>query len=924
MLTFNFLSDSVAAETLTLDCTSSSSENVELSHTFSNEPQSARTPYRPPSDQKVVLPCATNQLSAGSIPPNIEGSGPLIPVPSTALPSSPNCCKFAVVYPPNLPTEQTLNLTTEMITGNVPYAVNVSSFPLYGEPVKLVPDPPVGTNEDTSQPVDRLIDNESLEDYSEWLLQNTLVTDFDSNSDDQKGSRKQKFQKRRRPCSFYTACGDPSFAQQQDSYRPDNFWCPLCRFLYTSSFCPHHPITEHTSPTVTSFARLSKPNCIQLVERAGVTRTRLIKRQPALTRFGPLIAPILSEDEVTAHPDWLLECPFRLEVFDPESGLPSVRYLRVGNEALCNWMMFVRLVQQSSDQLISCRDLPNAVAYQQGSDGIFFLTTRQLRSGQELVVTYSPPYAARFGFSHSLIQIDPLPDTGGSALGKELLPHAATSTKTNTPDEIHCFVCSLTFTSEDAFRVHCLGHPGEMDQRGISSNTKKVRLFACALGDPSLEADSTVIEIQKPKQTASSRCSSSINKTVYFQSVLRCSSCAIEVDGLSELVQHTNSQHSMLTPRVFRWEASNSKVRCLENAMFNTDWGQSQSANYRSTCEVPAVDNTPTEGLVVVDLGRFNRRLHDSPLHAYGCGQCYQRFPDMHALEQHKDAKHSVAFRENITEGEALRPLYNQISINHTDEIQRIRSGTAYLPTSIDSISNNNSESWNNAVIVTSSVTYACDDLAQTNTFTENSTSPSAVATSPTFECCVCGFEVRTRSALSVHMRSHSCRNDKPCPSSSDKHSVYSSTTLCPGALSSTGLNNQSREDKPMFFRCRVCGEGQRSQRALREHGLKHQRPSDLMYPCILCPKDLKQAHETFQQLQRHIRFVHPSQIFPCPYCNSTFGRRKNLNNHLVHHTGRRDFPCPHNGCSKAYSRKDKLKEHLRMHKGHPPNPGCR
>ncbi|CAH8544621.1 unnamed protein product [Dicrocoelium dendriticum] len=691
VLTLNFLSDASAVDTLT---PGSDSNTVELTQTFSSgESRDARTPYQLLGDHKVILPTLSSQLSDGSIPPSADGRDSLITMPSTALLPSPNCYKFAVVCPSGQPVDQTFNLATEVIMDNAPYTLHVSSFPLYEEPMKLVADLPVGTNEDTSHSADRIIDNESLEDYSQWLLQNALVTDFEANSINQKPARKQSCRKLEKQRSLYNASEDTTFPQQQDFYRPDNFWCPLCRFVYTSSFCPHHPITEHTNPTVTTFARLSKPNCIQLVEISGITRTRLIKRQPALTRFGPLIAPVLTEAEVNAHPDWLADCPFRLEVFDPESGVPSVRYLRLGNEALCNWMMFVRLVQKSNDQLSSSHSLPNAVAYQQGSDGIFFLTTRQLRSGQELVVTYSPPYAARFGFSHSLVEIDPLPDSRISAIEEDVLSHTTTITKTNKfPDEIHCFVCSLTFTSEDAFRVHCLGHPGEMDQRGISSNTKKVKLFACTPEDSGCEADSTVIEVHKPKQSAKTRCNASANKTFYFQSVLRCSLCAAEVDGLAELVQHTNSQHSMLKPRVFKWEACRSKAHSLENELCDTNWGQIHSNNNRSMSEVPLADTTPAEGLVVVDLGRVSRRLYDSSPYAYGCGQCYQRFPDMHTLEQHKNAKHgapAITFREDITDTEAVHSSYNRISTNHTDGIRGLDSETACFSTSFESTTNN-------------------------------------------------------------------------------------------------------------------------------------------------------------------------------------------------------------------------------------------
>ncbi|KAA0190813.1 Zinc finger protein 40 [Fasciolopsis buskii] len=111
-----------------------------------------------------------------------------------------------------------------------------------------------------------------------------------------------------------------------------------------------------------------------------------------------------------------------------------------------------------------------------------------------------------------------------------------------------------------------------------------------------------------------------------------------------------------------------------------------------------------------------------------------------------------------------------------------------------------------------------------------------------------------------------------------------------------------------------VCGERFSTRASWNIHHLKHRRPEDKLYCCTLCSGTQERTYENFRQLCRHMRQVHTNQIFPCPYCNWTFGRRKNLVNHLVRHTGRRDFVCPQDGCHKAYSRKDKLKTHMRIH----------
>ncbi|KAF6772270.1 hypothetical protein AHF37_08357 [Paragonimus kellicotti] len=675
----------------------------------------------------------------------------------------------------------------------------------------------------------------------------------------------------------YSADCDPLFSDSKyKSVHLDNFWCPVCRTMCGSSGCPNHAIVEQLDTPVTSYARLSKPSCMRLVDESGSTRVRVLKRQRVLTRYGPLVAPAISEDELGAHPEWLPDCPFRMEVLDSNGQPSATRYLKLGDEAVCNWMMFnIPCLMQSHFNMVP-----------------------------KLVVTYAPQYAARFELPQSVVEVDQ----------NDQLPNIISATKTRSvPDEIHCFRCSITFNSEDAFHIHCLGHPGELDQRGICPELKTV---VSAVDQPDttcsnpVTPSTTLIELRKPDNRTRSRLGKTQFKTAYFQSTLLCSLCATE--------------HAVTKPQIFKPRAN----RCAvidEGQFFMTDFIRTvpvEASTAEEVCECDA--QSSVNGLVVVDLSRLNHgRFNDTSL-AYGCGHCGQRFRDMRVLEGHKHAVHgvqtSVKSTVDLDKHSFMQPLYcndppatslslsflrDQEPLNEftNSPIQMVLSDD-WIPATTtgayDEILSMDPQNPSNLASCTNEPTVA-DPAIRNQPCSKNQT---------TFECCVCGLLVRTRCALSVHMRSHNCTD---LMSISDR--THSADVDFPSQISS---DKRSRRvtvfQRRSFFYCNVCGEGQKSQQTLRAHGKKHRRASDGLFPCPVCPVESNRVYKKFEQLQRHTRFVHSKQIFPCPYCNWTFGRRKNLTNHLVRHTGRRDFSCPFEDCKKSFARKDKLNTHLKMH----------
>jgi hypothetical protein len=96
--------------------------------------------------------------------------------------------------------------------------------------------------------------------------------------------------------------------------------------------------------------------------------------------------------------------------------------------------------------------------------------------------------------------------------------------------------------------------------------------------------------------------------------------------------------------------------------------------------------------------------------------------------------------------------------------------------------------------------------------------------------------------------------------------------------------------------------------------------PFQIPHPTNLCLwpgcRCLQKEYLSFYDLDFHIKTYHARQC-PWPTCNTqrSFRRRSDLLRHMESvHSGARRFICDSPGCSKSYSRSDKLTAHRRTH----------
>ncbi|XP_055639517.1 zinc finger protein ZFP2-like isoform X2 [Toxorhynchites rutilus septentrionalis] len=135
------------------------------------------------------------------------------------------------------------------------------------------------------------------------------------------------------------------------------------------------------------------------------------------------------------------------------------------------------------------------------------------------------------------------------------------------------------------------------------------------------------------------------------------------------------------------------------------------------------------------------------------------------------------------------------------------------------------------------------------------------------FQCELCEKAYTTKSALTLHLRTHTDERPFPCP-------------RCPKAF--------------------------RQSTALETHYRTHtdERP----YRCPHCPKAFKQS----STLQGHIRTHSDERAYSCLQCAKTFKQSTTLQRHIRTHTEKVSYPCPH--CSKTFTKSAALHTHIRIH----------
>ncbi|KAJ2938660.1 hypothetical protein O0L34_g11987 [Tuta absoluta] len=196
-------------------------------------------------------------------------------------------------------------------------------------------------------------------------------------------------------------------------------------------------------------------------------------------------------------------------------------------------------------------------------------------------------------------------------------------------------------------------------------------------------------------------------------------------------------------------------------------------------------------------------------------------------------------------------------------------------------------------------------------------------------KCAICQIEYHTFKKLQEHMNTH--------------YSNYM-CYMCPaGFITPAKLRTHVRAHKEMMsepaFKCPLCPKAFTTALRLKTHNKDVHSKRNIT--CTYCHeafdsykirfKHLAEVHgvrvaerkcnacdktfDTACRLSAHIKRNHlMERNHACTLCDQKFHSKKELANHTLTHTGKKDFECAF--CHKRYGRKNTLREHIRIHMG--------
>ncbi|XP_052748266.1 zinc finger protein 267-like [Galleria mellonella] len=178
--------------------------------------------------------------------------------------------------------------------------------------------------------------------------------------------------------------------------------------------------------------------------------------------------------------------------------------------------------------------------------------------------------------------------------------------------------------------------------------------------------------------------------------------------------------------------------------------------------------------------------------------------------------------------------------------------------------------------------------------------------TSVTYECEVCNKKYRNVWSLRTHRQSHNVQKNEAayCAECDVQYkTVYSYWTHV-----RTSLKHVSLED--LKYKCKYCSKRCASASSLKYH-MESVHTKEMNYSCKQCD----QAFNTTKRLRVHVRFKHEGKSKPknkiCCICSKAFSTKVGLQQHMNSHTGARPYVCK--VCEASFSHSGALYTHTKL-----------
>ncbi|KAI7800191.1 GDNF-inducible zinc finger protein 1 [Triplophysa rosa] len=166
--------------------------------------------------------------------------------------------------------------------------------------------------------------------------------------------------------------------------------------------------------------------------------------------------------------------------------------------------------------------------------------------------------------------------------------------------------------------------------------------------------------------------------------------------------------------------------------------------------------------------------------------------------------------------------------------------------------------------------------------------------------CHICGKSLSSKTALTLHERTHS------------GHKPYKCDECGTCFAQSSALKTHQRihtGEKP--FACDLCDARFTQNHMLVYHRRCHTGEKPFM--CEICGKSFASK----EYLKHHNRIHSGFRPYKCETCERAFAQRNSLHQHMKTHTGERPYHCK--DCDKQFTQLNALQRHQRIHTGEKP-----